>query len=198
MIGYIKKDINKRPDANKTLYIYEQVTIFYRYLKETLSNEINIIGSEYLGFDKKPGFNYGGIRHEDALSLSFSDESVDILVSNDVFEHVPDIEAAMIEAYRVLSKSGKLLFSVPFHQKENRTKQRAYIDNNGNIKNILPPHFHANPISKKGSLVFYDFGWDILNMCQNAGFNNVFLQGYYSMFHGYIGNGMQFIFVACK
>ena len=198
MISYIKNIINKKPNLVNTLYIFEQTTIFYRYIEKTFIDKINIIGSEYLGPGKKPGDYYSGIRHEDALRLSFIDESIDIIVSNDVFEHVPNIEVAMIEAYRVLSKRGKLLFSIPFHHKESKTKQRAFVDNVGNINMILTPQYHANPLSNKGALVFYDFGWDILDICKNSGFKEVYLQGYYSMFHGYLGGGIQFIFVADK
>jgi len=198
MISYIKNIINKKPNLVNTLYIFEQTTIFYRYIEKTFIDKINIIGSEYLGPRKKPGDYYSGIRHEDALRLSFIDESIDIIVSNDVFEHIPNIEVAMIEAYRVLSKRGKLLFTIPFHQKESKTKQRAFVDNIGNINMILTPQYHANPLSNKGALVFYDFGWDILDICKNSGFKDVFLQGYYSMFHGYLGGGIQFIFVADK
>ena len=198
MIACLKKIINQTQQTILTIYIYEEVTLFYKYMFKTFSKQMDIVGSEYLGIDKKRGKRYQGIRHEDALNLSFGDESVDIIVSNDVFEHVPNIHKALTEAFRILTKRGKILFTIPFYIKENKTKKRAFLDNNGNIKMNLPPQYHGNPISKKGSLVFYDFGWDILDICRNAGFKDVFIMGNYSMLYGYVGGGIQYIFVADK
>lgn len=181
----------------KTIYCYEQVTSFYEYVKSLNKNyNFNLIGSEYLGYDKKPGEVINGLRHEDALNLSFQDESIDIIVSNDVYEHVPDIEKAMQEAYRVLKKGGKLIFSIPFYASENKTKKRAEL-RNGEIQHIMPNQYHGNPVSEEGSLVFYDFGWDLMDICKRVGFNDSYMLSYYSLFYGYLGF-MQFIFVAEK
>jgi len=180
----------------ENIYLYEQVTQFYEYAKITFTDK-NVIGSEYLGFDKKPGEIIKNIRHEDALNLSFENNYIDIIISNDVFEHVPDIKGALSESYRVLRESGKLVFSIPFYCNELETKKRATLEN-GRVISILPDQYHGNPISNEGSLVFYDFGWDILQLCREAGFKNSYMLGYYSFFYGYMGGGVQFVFVAEK
>ncbi len=185
----------KRDSAIVDIYAYEQVTKFYRYLT-TNFHEVNVIGSEYLGFDRKGGEIIKGIRHEDAAELSFSDQCLDIIISNDVFEHVPRIRKALAEACRVLKPKGKLLFAIPFYYNSEETKQRARI-NNGKLEFLMPEQYHGNPVSKKGSLVFYDFGWDILEDCRAAGFKDAYLLSYYSLFYGHIG-GLQMIFVAEK
>jgi SAM-dependent methyltransferase len=124
-------------------------------------------------------------------------DSIDIIVSNDVYEHVPDIRKALEEAYRVLKKSGKLMFSVPFHAAQDSTSQRALLEK-GEITHLLPERYHGNPVSSKGSLVFYDFGWDLLELFRSIGFRDVYMLSYYSMLYGYIGEGLQFMFVAEK
>jgi hypothetical protein len=77
------------------IYLYEQNTKFYRELKKTLS-KCNIVGSEYLGEGISPGKelirHWKKLRHEDALNLSFPNESFDLMISQDVFEHMPDID----------------------------------------------------------------------------------------------------------
>jgi SAM-dependent methyltransferase len=65
--------------------------------------DADVTGSEYLGDGRRPGEVVNGIRHEDALCLSFDEASLDFLISNDVFEHVPDIERALAETARVLA-----------------------------------------------------------------------------------------------
>lgn len=160
------------------------------------NSDVNIIGSEYLGYDKKPGEIINNLRHEDALNLSFENESIDIIVSNDVYEHVPDIKKVIQESYRVLKNKGKVIFTVPFYCFENEIKQRALIKNK-EIINLMPAQFHDNPISEKGSLVFYDFGWDLLNLYLKLGFKDVYALTYYSLFYGYLGQ-FQIMFVAEK
>ena len=150
------------------------------------------------GLIKKPGEVINGIRHEDAMNMSFKDDSFDILVSNDVYEHVPDIEKSISEALRVLKPGGKLLFSIPFLKDEYKTEQRSVLRDDGSVERVLPEIYHGNPLDEKGSLVFYHFGWDILELCKKVGFKDAYSIGYYSLFYGYLGDGLQLVFVAEK
>jgi SAM-dependent methyltransferase len=136
-----------------------------------------------------------GIRHEDALALSFADESLGTIVSNDVYEHVPDIDAALAEAVRVLRPDGLLMFSVPFYDTRDRTERRAEL-RDGEVVELLEPQYHGNPVDEKGSLVFYDYGWDVLDRCRAVGFADAYAVAYWSAFHGYLGGGLQLLFVA--
>lgn len=47
----------------------------------------------------------------DAMSLPFKDESIDVMVCNHIYEHVPDVNRMMDELYRVMKKSGFCYFS---------------------------------------------------------------------------------------
>ena len=193
---YLKKVLKNRKEVFR-IYCYEQVTNFYQHMARYLSNA-DFTGSEYLGHNKKNGEIIAGIRHEDALSLSFDSGLFDFIISNDVYEHVPDVKIALGEAYRCLKKNGVLIFSIPFFVDERITKQRVTINEEGEMIHLFPEQYHGNPLSQKGSLVFYDFGWDILDYCKEKGFKDVYMVAYYSLFYGYIGNGMQFIFCAEK
>lgn len=191
------KNILKGRNEIPELFCYEQTTDFFRLLTKKMDNAV-VTGSEYLGGDKRSGEIINGIRCEDALGLSFENEAFDLIISNDVYEHVPDIMKALSEAYRCLKKNGMLIFSVPFFMNKKTTEQRALIDNKCKTVHLLSEQYHANPVSRKGSLVYYDFGWDILNYCKEAGFKDAYAIAYYNMLYGYIGNGMQFIFCAEK
>ena len=176
--------------------MYEQITTFFNLAKGI--KNINLVGSEFLGYDKKPGQVIDEIRNEDAMNLSFENNSFDVIVSNDVYEHVPNINNALSEAYRVLKKSGTLLISIPFSSKNVKTVRRAEIKS-GEIKHLLSPSHDSNPIAQKeGSLVFYDYGWDFLDFLKTAGFDDAYTLGYYDLFYGHLGNGLQFIFSAKK
>jgi SAM-dependent methyltransferase len=194
MAHFVETSIaNEKPEK---VYAYEQVTQFYRHLESRFGSSL-VCGSEYLGDQFKSGDVIKGIRHENALAMSYGDASFDLMISNDVYEHVPDIDLALREAWRVLRSDGKLLFTVPFHATSVKTRQRASMAN-GTIDVLLPEEYHGNPVSSRGSLVFYDFGWDLLEMCTSAGFSSAYLLAYYDYFTGHVGNGIQSIFVAEK
>jgi SAM-dependent methyltransferase len=171
------------PEA--TVYLMEQVTPFFSWVKRRWP-EIEITGSEYLGPSLAPGSVIDGIRHEDASRLSFSDQSLDIVVSNDVLEHVPDPSLCLREIGRVLKPDGCLLMTVPFHSDRSASVARAELVN-GQIVERLPAVYHGNPISREGSLVFTDFGFDLLQKVREAGFSPVSAVVYWSIEHGHLG-----------
>jgi SAM-dependent methyltransferase len=173
-------------------YLFEQVTPFFYWATRALAG--TVIGSEYLGPDAPRGATVDGVRHEDALALSFDDASVGAIVSNDVFEHVPDIDLSLAECARVLRPGGHLYFSIPFHDSPETVQRAALRD--GDIVELLPPIYHENPLDPKGSLVCYDHGWDILERCHRAGFADAYVLCYWSLLYGYLGHGLQLMFVA--
>jgi SAM-dependent methyltransferase len=94
---------------------------------------------------------------QDITALTYDDESFDLIVSSDVLEHVPDIEAAFRETARVLRPGGAHLFTVPTRTS---TVRRAQIID-GEIVHLLPPEFHDDPLDPTGILAFWDFGLDL-------------------------------------
>lgn len=194
--GFVKKYLKTGSQPVTEIYVYEQVTSFYKYMMTHFS-QCNIIGSEFLGFDKNPGEVIKGIRHEDAMALTFEDRSIDLIISNDVFEHVPCLKKSLAEVSRVLRKGGILIFTIPFHTKNDMTISRACFES-GRLIHLLPEQYHGNPVDNKGSLVFHDIGWDVLDMCKQAGFCDAYAVGYYNYLLGYIGDGLQLMFVAVK
>lgn len=173
-------------------YLFEQVTRFFAWARGTLPGDV--IGSEYLGPDVGGGTTVEGVRHEDALALSFEDAAFGAIASCDVFEHVPDIDRCLAECVRVLRPSGRMYFTVPFHDRP-ETAQRATV-RGGELIELMPAQYHRNPVDPEGSLVFYDYGWDILDRCRRAGFADAYALGYWSLLYGYLGDGLQLIFVA--
>jgi SAM-dependent methyltransferase len=96
---------------------------------------------------------------QDLGDTSFNDNSFDIVITQDVMEHIFDIENVFREIARILKVGGSHIFTTPLVNKHKPTVQRASLTN-GKIVHILPPHYHGNPIDKNGSLVTYDLGYD--------------------------------------
>ena len=172
---HIFKMFEKSNPQNKKIYCYENDTVFMQYLKSKFCINNEIIGSEFFGFDKKPGEIINGVRHEDCMNLSFKDNELDYILSNDVFEHVPDIHKSLKEALRCLKVGGKLIFHIPLDLNREQTLKRAEIIN-GEILYKAPKEYHGgfSYTDPEGCLVFYNFGRDIFDIIKDAGFSNTY------------------------
>ncbi len=192
-IAYLTiKELEVLVSGPLNIFCYEAVTAFYKWLSGEYPTAI---GSEFLGLNLPSGSLVNGIRHEDAMNLSFSNETMDLLISQDVFEHVPDITKSVSEVSRVLKSNGVILFSIPFHAGSIESKQRAIMCN-GEIEYLVEPVYHGNPIDSNGSLVFWDIGWDIFDLFSKNGFDLEII-GCWSLEYGHIG-GFPFVFKGTK
>ncbi len=107
-----------------------------------------------------------GDRCENLEALTYADESFDLLITQDVMEHVFDPERAFSEIARVLKPGGAHIFTVPLVRKVNASVRRASLSRDGEITHHLEPQFHGNPIDPEGALVTMDWGYDITMFIQ--------------------------------
>ena len=88
---------------------------------------------------------------------------------------------------RVTRQGGHALITIPWFVDKDNTVQRAKIED-GKLLHILEPEYHWNPVSgKRDSLVFWDYGWDFLDELKKAGFSDAYVQTYFDVKKGYIG-----------
>lgn len=179
----------------KQVYFMKQVTPIYQWAIKSFPQH-NIIGSEYLGYEYAGGAVVKGIRHEDVENLSFADDQLDLIISNDVFEHVLNLDKAFSECARVLKAGGVMLATIPFHSENDASVVRAKLSN-GQLEHFLPQAYHGNPVSADGSLVFTDFGWDLLVTMKEADFSDVAVDVYAKAEFGHLGGG-QIVFRSIK
>ena len=184
-----------RISRNDKVYLMEQVTPLFPYLKKKYPN---LIGSEYINDSFNSGEkNSSGILHQDATKLSFSNDSFKIILSFDVFEHIPNFKKAFEESLRVLKNGGRLIFTVPFVLRENKTLIRARIKPNGDIEHLCEPEYHGDPMaSGDGILCFQHFGWDLIGLLKAIGFKDAYAVIGYSIELGF--PSPQIIFIAEK
>jgi len=128
--------------------------------------------SEYIP-GAQPGEMVGEVRNEDAQNLSFADCSFDLVTSNQVFEHVPDVVKSFAECHRVLKPGGSLLFTVPLYEAD-ETQQVATMEGN-EIRWLAPPEYHSSRSTGPNSVpVFWRFSvHDILRWTALAPFKHV-------------------------
>jgi len=138
-------------------------------IHDILSPSPNFVCSEFFD-DIPPGdLHPSGVRCEDVERLSFNDAALDIVISQDVFEHVANPARGLEEIHRVLRPGGYHVFTVPYANSLLASQTRAsFVD--GNLRHHLPPVYHGHPIRQEGALVFTDFGQDFVRMQEAAGF----------------------------
>lgn len=106
-------------------------------------------------------------RSEDLSSLTFPNDSFDLFITSDVFEHVFEPHKAFGEIARVLKPGGTHIFCMPWYPELNVSRQRAVLQGK-EIKHLMEPIYHGNPISEDGSLVTFDWGTDFCDIIYNS------------------------------
>jgi SAM-dependent methyltransferase len=112
-----------------------------------------------------PGETRNGARHEDLMQLSFESESIDLVVTSDIFEHVRHPERAFAEVLRVLRPGGAHIFTIPGRWPlRDTTVPRVDVSGAEDVS-LLPKVFHNGE-----HLVYNDFGRDLLDLLDGIGF----------------------------
>ena len=105
-------------------------------------------------------------RCENLEALTFPNESFDLFITQDVFEHILNPEKAFAEIARTLRKGGAHIFSLPWYHWK-RTIVRAVKQGNI-IKHLKKPNYHKNPIDQQGSLVVTEWGSDLVDFISDC------------------------------
>ena len=101
------------------------------------------------------------LRSENLERLTFEDEQFDIVITQDVLEHVLLPDLAFREIARVLRPGGRHIFTVPLYQRPT-TVVRATPGPDGPLLS-LPAEYHGDPVNESGSLVVREWGDDIVD-----------------------------------
>ncbi|MGH6689355.1 MAG: class I SAM-dependent methyltransferase [Gammaproteobacteria bacterium] len=100
-----------------------------------------------------------GLPNENLEGLSFPDETFDLVVTQDVMEHVFEPSRAFAEIARVLRTGGLHVFTTPLVAKARPSERRARRAADGAIEHLAPPEYHGNPVDPNGSLVTFHWGY---------------------------------------
>lgn len=180
------------PKGDSRVYLTEALTPIAGHLKTRYPG---LTSSEYLaGVETGTVVQLHGksIRNEDVTRLTFADQSFDTVLCFDVLEHVPDYRAAISEFHRVLDWGGHLILTAPFSFQQ-ETVVRAILEPDGEVKHLVEPCYHGDPLSDEGVLAYYDFGMELLDELKAAGFGQNSLVCYNSNEWGYPGANVAFV-----
>lgn len=100
-------------------------------------------------------------------SQTFLDNEFDLVITQDVFEHIFFPDLAIKDIARTLKVGGATLMTVPIVRKNKPSRRRAALVG-GEVHHLVEPaQYHGNPISGKGALVTVDWGYDIVSYLQH-------------------------------
>jgi len=141
------------------IYIAEANSVLATYLKSYLKPNL-LVCSAYYGLRHRSGELVDGIFHEDLERTSFDNDAFDIVITCDVFEHIPNALAAEQEVMRILRPGGAYCFTVPFLPASDHDLVLADVDNAGEVRHFAPPQYHEDPLRpQEGALVFRLFSF---------------------------------------
>jgi|GEM_PF-1177979 len=159
-------------------------------LHEVLKPCPGYISSEYFGPSFQSGHLVGGVMHQDLTDLSFGTESMDLVISSDVMEHIPHPYTAHAEIFRVLKPGGRHVFTVPFGTDLYLDQEIARLDSFGKPVFFGEPMYHGDPVrGAEGAPVFRIFGMEMVSNLARLGFRtNLYIL--HSMWHGIFGHNL--------
>jgi hypothetical protein len=113
---------------------------------------------------------------KDLTALDLPDETFDIVTTNEVLEHVPNLDAALREICRILKPGGQHIGTCPFIFNSEKSDLRTII-RDGQLIYLKPAELHGDPVNPSGgSLVFEIPAWDILERAKAAGFASAYMR----------------------
>ncbi|MCI2105457.1 MAG: class I SAM-dependent methyltransferase [Intestinimonas sp.] len=102
-------------------------------------------------------FSTSGVLCVDLCQIPFPDESLDVVITEDVFEHLENPDAAFQEIKRVLKSGGIHIFTVPIREGGHTMNRTG-----------MSPVYHDAPEGTGGALVWNDFSYDLVERFTDA------------------------------
>lgn len=117
------------------------------------------IPTQFFSNDRR-GESFRGVRNENLEGTTFADASFDLVISLDVMEHVNRPDLVLSDIKRTLRGGGAYVFTAPTYKHKVKSERRALYGDDGVIF-YAEAEYHGNPISDKGSLVTFHYGYDL-------------------------------------
>lgn len=152
---------------------------FYPHWRELIIHESSPINrgasiklqkecSNYISLCYYPGIAsviiHNRVYCEDLEHLSFPDESIDLHITQDAFEHLFNPEKAFFEIYRTLKYGGAHIFTVSIVRKQQPSICQASLLSDGPIAYHNKSQYRSTPFDSEGSLITFDVGYDIMTL----------------------------------
>ena len=185
------------PRQQLELYCPEAITPFAALLRELFPH---VLGSEYLPDPADP--QRQRFPHQDLCELTLPEACVDLVLCNELFEHLYDLPAALGEIARILRPGGYLLSTFPFAYNridtivKARHRPGATPGVAAEAELLMEPEFHGDPVHpEQGSLVYQIPAWDLLDQARQAGLSDPAIHWIAAPSYGVLGQELPAVMV---
>jgi SAM-dependent methyltransferase len=179
------------------LYCPEAITPFAALLRQLFPH---VLGSEFLPDPADPHRQH--VPHQDLCALTLGDACVDVVLSNELFEHLYNLPAALAEIARILRPGGFLVSTCPFayNRPDTIVKARHRPGANPGVaaeaELLMEAEFHGDPVHpEQGSLVYQIPGWDLLDQSRSAGLSDAAIHWIAAPSYGVLGQELPAVLV---
>lgn len=177
IVGAMRQDSAKCPFCDTN----ERTRLVYVYLRQEggvkATDHVLHIAPEYLiqkfflneasvqhyfpGDKFDQGYSYGHCFYLDATDLPFRNNYFDWIICNHVLEHIPDLQSALKELWRVLKPGGRAILQVPISFKLEQTLQRADTDTPEKREQWYGQHDHVRLFGKDYPEILKSYGFQV-------------------------------------
>ncbi|MEB3351291.1 MAG: class I SAM-dependent methyltransferase [Cyanobacteriota bacterium] len=185
------------PREQLELYCPEAITPFAAVLRELFPN---LLSSEFLPDPDDPQRQH--YPHQDLCELTLPQACVDLVLCNELFEHLYDLPAALGEIARILRPGGMLLSTCPFAYDrvdtivKSRHQRGATPGVAAEAELLMDPEFHGDPVHpEQGSLVYQIPAWDLLDQVRQAGLSDPAIHWIAAPSYGVVGKEIPAVMV---
>lgn len=185
------------PQEQLEIYCPEAVTPFAQCLRTQFPHALC---SEFLPDPSDPMRDL--VPHQDLCALTLAEASVDLVLCNELFEHLYDLPSALSEIHRILRPGGWLISTCPlaYDRYESIIKARhrdgATPGVAAEAELLTEPEFHGDPVApEQGSLVYQIPGWELLDQARAAGLTDVHFRWLAAPSYGVVGQEIPAVIV---
>ncbi len=105
-------------------------------------------------------------QYSDIQQLAFADDSFDLIIASEVFEHVREDAKGFQEVYRTLKPEGNFILTVPYDHQRPHTLVSVEVQGDQDIYRV-PPQYHGG---SGATLEYRQYGRDLLERLRAVGF----------------------------
>jgi ubiquinone/menaquinone biosynthesis C-methylase UbiE len=131
-------------------------------IAEALQTNPGFVASEYID-GAVSGEAVNGVLCQDLHATTFEDCAFDLVITEDVLEHVAEPRRAFTEIRRILRPGGYHIGTIPVNWARDTTVTRAIVEDR-QIRHLMEPEYHGDPTRPGGILAFTEFGQDITDV----------------------------------
>jgi SAM-dependent methyltransferase len=164
LTSYLGADLRASLDRGASVYELTASSPIYRCLRAHAGYSCSAYMSDRpFGIEIRPR-----VWNQDVQRLTFPDVSFDVVISSETMEHVRRPWSGFAEIHRVLKPGGVHCFTIPY-RKDCPTRSRVDSSRAEDVY-ILPKVYHQDPYRAADSLVFTEFGSDLVELLRPLGF----------------------------